>query len=62
MGRNHSAEFPQNLPIEDGIQLGANFIDWFGDINGIVEAIHKIEEKTEVGNSNGPTVAAASGQ
>lgn len=62
MGKNHAAEFPQELLIEQGIQLGANFIDWFDDINGIVEAIHKIEEKSEVGNSNGPTAAAASGQ
>ena len=28
----------------------------------IVNAIHKIEEKAEVGNSNGPTEAAESGQ
>lgn len=62
MGKNHSTEFPQELPIEEGIQLGANFIDWFGDINAIVEAIHKIEEKSEVGNSNGLTEAVASGQ
>lgn len=62
MGKNHSTEFPQELPIEQGIQLGANFIDWFDDISAIVEAIHKIEEKHEVGNSNGLTEAAASGQ
>jgi hypothetical protein len=62
MGTNHASEFPQDLPNEQGIQLGANFIDWYDDINGIVSAIHKIEEKTEVGNSSGPTVAAASGQ
>ncbi len=62
MGKNHANEFPQELPIEQGIQLGANFIDWFDDINAIVEAIHKIEEKAEVGNSNGLTEAAALGQ
>jgi hypothetical protein len=62
MGKNHASEFPQDLPNEQGIQLGANFIDWYDDINGIVSAIHKIEEKTEVGNSSGLTVAAESGQ
>jgi hypothetical protein len=62
MGKNHSAEFPQDLPAEQGIQLGADFIDWFGDINAIVNAIHTIEEKTELGNSNGLTETAASGQ
>jgi hypothetical protein len=62
MGKNHAAEFPQDLPAEQGIQLGADFIDWYDDINGIVSAIHAIEEKTEVGNSNGLTAVAASGQ
>lgn len=62
MGKNHSAEFPQDLPAEQGIQLGADFIDWFGDINAIVNAIYTIEEKTELGNSNGLTETAASGQ
>jgi hypothetical protein len=62
MGKNHANEFPQDLPNEQGIQLGANFIDWYDDINGIVSGIHKIEEKTEVGNSNGLTEAAALGQ
>ena len=62
MGKNHSTEFPQDLSAEQGIQLGADFIDWYDDINGIVSAIHAIEEKAEVGNSNGLTAAAASGQ
>ena len=62
MGKNHSTEFPQDVSAEQGIQLGADFIDWYDDINGIVSAIHAIEEKTEVGNSNGLTAAAASGQ
>ena len=62
MGKDHAAEFPQDLPAEQGIQLGADFIDWYDDINGIVSAIHAIEEKTEVGNSNGLTAVAASGQ
>jgi len=62
MGTNHADQFPQDIPLEQGIQLGADFIDWFGDIAAIANAIHSIEEKTEVGNSNGPAVAATSGQ
>jgi hypothetical protein len=62
MGRHHANEFPQDLPIDQGIQLGADFIDWYDDISGIVNAIHKIEEKAELGNSNGSKEAAASGQ
>lgn len=62
MGTNHADQFPQEIPLEQGIQLGADFIDWFGDVGAIVNAIHAIEEKTEVGNSNGPVEATVSGQ
>jgi len=31
--------------------LGMDFIEWFGDIKGIRKAIHKIEEKDILGNS-----------
>ena len=61
MGTHHATEFPQDLPIDQGIQLGADFIDWFGDVGEVVNAIHRIEEKAELGNSNGPTATAASG-
>lgn len=59
MGTNHATEFPQDIDNEQGIQLGADFIDWFDDISAIVNAIHQVEEKSEVGNSNGQTEAVA---
>lgn len=48
---NHPDEFPPTLTAEKGIQLGMDFIEWFGDIKAILKAIHKIEEKDILGNS-----------
>jgi hypothetical protein len=51
---HHADEFPPNLPAEKGIQLGCNFIAWYGDIAGIVRAMHTVEEKDILGNSESP--------
>jgi hypothetical protein len=55
---NHPVEFPPDLPIEQGIQLGADFIDWFDDVGGLADALYRIEEKDILKNSNGPTQTA----
>ena len=62
MGDNHANEFPQDIPHEQGIELGLKFISWFNDIGAIIRAIHFMEEKNEVGNSNGPAEATVPGQ
>jgi hypothetical protein len=31
--------------------LGLDFIEWFGDIRAILKALHKVEEKDILGNS-----------
>jgi len=54
LGVHHATEFPPSLPVEQGIQLGADFIDWFDDIDAIANALYRIEEKDIVKNSNGP--------
>ena len=51
---HHADEFPPSLPAEKGIQLGCNFIAWYGDIAGIVRAMHTVEEKDILGNSESP--------
>ena len=55
---NHSDEFPPHLPAERGVQLGLDFIEWFGDIRAILKAIHKIEEKDILGNSEAQAATA----
>jgi hypothetical protein len=51
---HHPDEFPPDATIEKGIQLGLDFVSWFGNINGIMEALHAVEEKTILGNSGPP--------
>ena len=55
---NHPDEFPPNLPAERGVQLGLDFIEWFGDIRQILKALHKIEEKDILGNSEAQVATA----
>jgi hypothetical protein len=47
---HHPEEFPPSLPIERGIQLGCDFVEWFNDIKAIIHALHKAEERPELGN------------
>lgn len=47
---NHPDEFPPNASNTQGIQLGCDFIAWFGDVRKIVEAVHKVEQKDTLGN------------
>ena len=47
---HHSDEFPPGLPAEQGIQLGCDFVEWFSDIKTIVHALHKVDERPELGN------------
>lgn len=50
LSANHPEEFPPSAPVEKGIQLGCDFVEWFGDMRAVIMAIHKAEEKPEVGN------------
>jgi hypothetical protein len=54
LSAHHPEEFPATLSAEKGIQLGCNFIEWFGDIAAIVRALHTVEEKDILGNSESP--------
>ena len=47
---NHPDEFPPNLPAAKGIQLGCDFIAWYGNAADLVRAIHHVEEKDRLGN------------
>ncbi len=47
---NHPDEFPPNVSNTQGIQLGCDFIAWFGDVRKVVEAVHKVEQKDALGN------------
>jgi len=47
---NHPDEFPPNIGNAKGIQLGCDFIAWFADVRAIIEAIHKVEQKDQLGN------------
>lgn len=49
--RNHPEEFPPEASIEKGIQLGMDFIAWFGDVAELVRAMNRVEEKDIVKNS-----------
>lgn len=51
---HHPTEFPPDLPAEQGIQLGCDFIAWYADVQGLVSALHRVEEKDIVGNSKAP--------
>jgi len=54
---HHPEEFPDNLPSEKGIQLGCNFIAWFGDVAAVINAIHRVQEHDILGNSEAPDKA-----
>jgi hypothetical protein len=47
---NHPDEFPPGLPAAKGIQLGCDFIAWYGNAADLVRAIHHVEEKDRLGN------------
>jgi hypothetical protein len=47
---HHPDEFPPGLSNQQGIQLGCDFIAWFGDVVRLCRAIHEIEEKDRLGN------------
>lgn len=47
---NHPDEFPSDIGNAKGIQLGCDFIAWYGDVRAIVHAIHRVEEKDQLGN------------
>lgn len=57
----HSDEFPPNVSLSRGMQLGADFIEWFGQsrINELLQAVYESEEKDILKNSDGQTTAAA---
>lgn len=46
----HPQEFPASITTEQGIQLGCNFIEWFGDIQAICRALYTVQEKDILGN------------
>lgn len=56
----HPDEFPPGVPLEKGIQLGADFIEWFGQdrVSELIDAIWKANEADIVKNSDGQTVNA----
>ena len=56
---NHPDEFPASVSTEQGIQLGCDFIAWFDDIGQVIQAIHRVEEKDILGNSEAPTAKPA---
>jgi hypothetical protein len=47
---HHADEFPPGLAIDQGIQLGCDFVEWFGDIRAVIHALHKVDERPELGN------------
>lgn len=56
----HAAEFPPSVSIDRGVQLGMDFIEWYGvdDIHDIVNALFRTQEDDLLGNSNGQKTAA----
>lgn len=56
---NHPDEFPPNLRVDEAIQIGYQFVTWFGDMAAILNALYTVEEKDILGNSNGQTETAA---
>lgn len=48
---HHPVEFPPTADTATAIQLGCDFIAWFGDVSRIIAALHKVEEKDILGNS-----------
>lgn len=54
LSENHPVEFPPDLPIDRAIQLGHEFIGWYDNIDGIMNALYRAEEKDILPNSDGP--------
>jgi len=54
---DHSKEFPPTVSVQQGIQLGMDFIEWYGiaSINELLEAVYKAQEEDVIKNSAGPT-------
>ncbi len=46
----HPQEFPASASNDQGIQLGCNFIEWFGDMKEICKALYTVQEKDILGN------------
>lgn len=57
---DHPGEFPPKAQVEAGIQLGLDFIEWYGldRIGEIIDVLHRLEEKDLVGNSSGQEAKA----
>lgn len=58
LSENHPVEFPQSVSIDQAIQLGHEFLMWYGDMSGIMDALYRVEEKDILPNSSGPTETA----
>lgn len=57
LSEEHPVEFPPGLPVDQCIQLGYDFLNWFGDMNAVMNALYIVEEKDILKNSNGPEAA-----
>jgi len=59
----HPDEFPPGAQVEAGIQLGLNFIAWYGGygqpLDEIIDAINTAQERDELKNSDGQRATAA---
>ena len=55
----HPEEFPPDIDTERGVQLGADFIEWYGiaRISEIISALFEAHEDDIVGNSDGQAAA-----
>lgn len=60
----HPVEFPPELPVQQGIQLGLNFIEWYGvnDIGDLIAIVHQVQEEDALKNSSGSTPEREPGQ
>lgn len=58
LSEKHPDEFPPNLPAEQGVQLGIDFIAWYNNTAEIIDALYKVEEQDILGNSETPNPAA----
>ena len=61
---DHATEFPPGLPVQQGIQLGMNFIEWYGvnDIGDLIAIVHQVQEEDDLKNSSGSTPEKGPGQ
>lgn len=59
---DHPDEFPPHLPVEQGIQRGMDFVEWYGSdqLPQLIDAIHRAQEGDILGNSAGTAQPAPS--